>query len=232
MAVTPLVIVVWWRRSEAGAGTGTAASAGAFLTGAVVANAAAQVILVAGPLAVEQLGGAATEVSVLFVTLTLFRAPLAIANNLLARLLPPFSAMAAAGEVRALRRWSVQLPLAGVVVGLVAVAAGAWLGPAVTAGLFGGDFRPSATVAALVAGGSVLATVAAFSNQILLALGVTWRLAAAWLAALGAALVTVAVVSADPLTRVAAGFLAGETAALVVVALAAYARLVPDRAVT
>jgi O-antigen/teichoic acid export membrane protein len=186
-----------------------------------VANAAAQTILVAGPLAVERLGGNATEISVLFVTLTLFRAPLAIANNLLARLLPPFSSIAAGDGRSVLRRWAIWLPVGGAFLGAAALALGAWLGPSITSSLFGRDFRPSATTAALVAGGSVLATVTAFANQILLAMGATWRLAAAWAFGLVVAITAMAILAEDPVNRVAAGFLAGESAALVAVGAAA-----------
>ncbi|MDH3605861.1 MAG: hypothetical protein OER12_02580 [Acidimicrobiia bacterium] len=221
MVLTPLLVVAWWpgRQPEDGLPQPTAAAA--FLTGVLVANAAAQIILVAGPLAVERLGGSAAEVSVLFVTLTLFRAPLAIANNLLARLLPPFSALAATGKTATLGRWALWLPLAGGLLALAAIFLGGWLGPGVTSGLFGSEFRPSAETAALVAGGSVLATVAAFANQILVALGATWRLAAAWIFGLIVAAVVMAVVTGDPAHRVAAGFLAGEVGALVAVAAAA-----------
>jgi O-antigen/teichoic acid export membrane protein len=221
MVLSPLLVLGWWRFRAPGPEPTQPKGAGSFLTGVLVANAAAQTILVAGPLAVERLGGSAAEVSILFVTLTLFRAPLAVANNLLARLLPPFSSLAAGEGVRVLRRWAIWLPAAGAVAGAVAVAAGAWLGPAITSGLFGSEFRPTATAAALVAGGSVLATVAAFANQILLAMGATWRLATAWLFGLAVAVTIMALVTSDPGTRVASGFLAGESAALIAVGTAA-----------
>jgi O-antigen/teichoic acid export membrane protein len=224
MVLSPLLVVAWWRtrlpRPDASPVEGT----GAFLTGALVANAAAQTILVAGPLAVERLGGSAVEVSVLFVTLTLFRAPLAIANNLLARLLPPFAALAAGDGLAVLRRWAIWLPVAGIGTATAAVAIGGWLGPDVTGLLFGSDFTPTATTAALVAGGSVLATVAAFANQILLAMGATWRLALAWTVGLIVAAVVMMTVNNDPVPRVAAGFVAGETAALLAVGAAAISK--------
>lgn len=223
MVLSPLLVLGWWRFRNRSPEPSNPEGAGAFLAGVLVANAAAQTILVAGPLAVERLGGTATDVSILFVTLTLFRAPLAIANNLLARLLPPFSSLAAGDGLATLRRWALRLPAAGAAIGAVAVAVGAWFGPAITSGLFGSEFRPTATTAALVAGGSVLATVAAFTNQILLAMGATWRLAAAWVFGLIVAATVMVVLSSDPATRVAAGFLAGESAALVAVAAAALA---------
>ena len=221
MVVSPLLVLGWWRFRRQAPELSQPEGSGAFLAGVLVANTAAQTILVAGPLAVERLGGAAAEVSILFVTLTLFRAPLAIANNLLARLLPPFSSLASGDGMATLRRWAVWLPATGAAVGAVAVAVGAWLGPAIISGLFGSEFRPTATTAALVAGGSVLATVAAFTNQILLAMGATWRLAAAWVFGLIVAATVMLVLSSDPATRVAAGFLAGESVALTAVAAAA-----------
>lgn len=223
MVVSPLLVLGWWKFRTRAPEASQPEGAGAFLTGALVANAAAQTILVAGPLAVEHLGGTVAEVSVLFVTLTLFRAPLAIANNLLARLLPPFSSLAAGGGMHVLRRWATWLPVGGAVLGSAAVAVGAWLGPAIVAGLFGSEFRPSGVAAGLVAGGSVLATVAAFANQILLAMGATWRLAGSWLFGLVLAVIVMAAVDSVATTRVAAGFLAGEAAALVAVGAAALA---------
>ncbi|MBT8202260.1 MAG: hypothetical protein HKN74_14085 [Acidimicrobiia bacterium] len=215
IVLSPLVVLLWWpRRSEKNA-SGERDRPGAFLTGFLLANGAAQVILVAGPLAVERLGGAPAAVSVLFVTLTLFRAPLAVANNVLARLLPPFAAMAADGLHHRLRLWSRRLAgLAGAAAAL-ALGLGAWLGPGLTAVLFGSDFRPAAATAAFIAAGSVLATGSSFANQILVALGATWRLAAAWLIGLAAAVVVLAAVDGEPAPRVAAAFLAGEAAALV-----------------
>jgi O-antigen/teichoic acid export membrane protein len=221
MVLSPLLVFGWWKFRSRSPEPTQPKGAGGFLTGVLVANAAAQTILVAGPLAVERLGGSATQVSVLFVTLTLFRAPLAIANNLLARLLPPFSSLAAGDGMHVLRRWAIWLPVGGAVLGSAAVVVGASLGPAIVSGLFGSEFRPSAAAAALVAGGSILATVAAFTNQILLAMGATWRLAAAWLFGLVVATTFMALVDSDAVTRVAAGFLAGESAALAAVGAAA-----------
>lgn len=221
MVVTPLLVLAWWPKRQRDHHSAQPAGVGSFLTGVFVANAAAQIILVAGPLAVERLGGTATEVSVLFVTLTLFRAPLAVANNLLARLLPPFSTLAAEGRTTILERWALLLPSAGVLLALAATAFGGWLGPDITAALFGSEFRPSATTAALAAGGSVLATVTAFANQILLAIGATWRLAGAWMIGLVVAALAMVIVTGDPTHRVAAGFVAGEAAALVAVGIAA-----------
>ncbi|MBT8246852.1 MAG: hypothetical protein HKO82_00635 [Acidimicrobiia bacterium] len=220
MVVSPLLVLGWWRFRRQSFAPAQTQGAGTFLAGVVVANAAAQTILVAGPLAVERLGGTAAEVSVLFVTLTLFRAPLAIANNLLARLLPPFSSLATGDGKSTLRRWAIRLPLGGAAIAAAAVAVGAWMGPAIISVLFGTDFRPTAAAAALVAGGSVLATVAAFANQILLAMGATWRLAAAWVVGLFAAVAVMMALSSAPATRVAAGFLVGEAVALAAVSAA------------
>ena len=52
---------------------------------------------------------------------------------------------------------------------------------------------------------------------ILVALGATWRLAAAWLIGLAAAVVVLAAVGGEPAPRVAAAFLAGEATALVAI---------------
>lgn len=214
IVVSPLLVVFWWPRGSGKDASEAGARPGAFLSGFLLANGAAQVILVAGPLAVERLGGAPAAVSVLFVTLTLFRAPLAVANNVLARLLPPFATMAAEGLHARLRQWSRRLAAVAGTAAALALAFGAWMGPGLTAALFGSDFRPAATTAAFIAAGSVLATGSSFANQILVALGATWRLAGAWMVGLAAAVLVLVLVGGEPAPRVAAAFLAGEAVAL------------------
>jgi O-antigen/teichoic acid export membrane protein len=226
MVLSPLV-VLWWWRGGASRTAGRAAGAASFFGGVLVANGAAQVVLVSGPLAVERIGGSAAAVSVLFATLTLFRAPLAVANNVLARLLPPFAQLAATGDKAAIRSWSIRLPAVSMTTAFIAVGIGAWIGPDVTAFLFGSDFRPPDATAAFVAGGSILATGSSFANQILIALGTTWKLAAAWIIGLVVGGLAVWTVDAEATVRVAAGFASGEAAALIGVGLVAYRRCRP-----
>ena len=99
--------------------------AGRFLVLTSVANAAGQLLLAGGPLALVALAAAPSELSVFFVTITAARVPVVLAlGGLLSRLLPTF------GRILAARGRDVVPGLAArIAVGTVAVAAvGAALG--------------------------------------------------------------------------------------------------------
>jgi len=184
------------------------------LTGLVLSSAASQALLLAGPLVAGWLGATAAEFSILYATLLLARAPLTFGYNLLARVLPPFTEMAARGERSELRSWARGIAIAGLFLGIVAAGLGYLLGPPIVALAFGGDFRPAAAVAAFAAGGVVFAGAGLFIGQVLVARGQAVRLAASWFVAVVAAAAVVALPLGDPVLRVAAAFLAGEAVAL------------------
>ena len=225
-------LVVWaWRplRGERrrAAGALPEAGAGTDLATFATANAAAQTLVWAGPLVVGGLGAAAAEVSVFFQTFLLLRAPLTVAYNLMSRVLPPFTRLVEQGEAAAVRRLVTGIAAAGAALAAAGFAAGYWLGPPLVELLLGAEYRPRPLLAALAASGAMLATVALFAQQMIIALRATGRLAAAWLAGLAAAAVLVAVGSAEPSLRVGWAFLIGEALAfalLVVVALTARPR--------
>lgn len=210
-------VVLFWRpfagepSRDADVESGTAAALGAF----VAANASAQALVAAGPLVVGGLGASAGAVSVFFETFLLFRAPLTVAYSLVARVLPPFTRLVEEGRWRTLRRWTLRLA------GLAAIGAvggyfvGRALGPAAVEILLGAEFRPAPDIAAYAASGVVLATVALFAQQVLIAMKATGRLAVVWLLALTSAAVTVAVTTGLPGSRVGLAFLVGESLALV-----------------
>ncbi|MGA8209942.1 MAG: hypothetical protein WB798_07280, partial [Nocardioidaceae bacterium] len=198
---------------EAGAdlvGVGT----GRFLVPLVVANGASQTVLGAGPMVVVALGASPATVSIVFLTFTLFRAPSWVIQSALSRVLPPFTALA--GRPVVLRRWAVRLAAAGLVLAAAGGPVGWWLGPDLVALLVGADFAPTRPLAALVAAGTALAAATLFSAQILVAVGRTERVAAAWLLALAVASVTL-LVPGPPELRVGVAFLAGELVALAAV---------------
>ena len=194
--------------------------AGRFLGTLVLANGAAQTMLGIGPLVVAAAGAGATLVSAVFVTFTLFRGPLWIIQSVLARVLPPFTALARRGDRTTLRRWALRLAAIGVVLALAGGPLGWWLGPDLVGLLFGRQFTPSAGLTALVAAGTALAAMTALSSQVLIALGSTWAVAVAWTLALGvAAVVFVVAPVGAPDVRVGVAFLAGESTALALVTL-------------
>ncbi len=209
------------RQRENGAGReqGTAAALATF----IVANASSQTILAAGPLVVGGLGAPAAEVSVFFQTFLLVRAPLTLAYNLISRVLPPFTRMVEKGDLGSLHRWAIRTAVLGAALAAAGYAAGHALGPALVELFLGEEFRPSATLAALAAAGTALATLALFVQQMLIASKATGRLAIAWLAGLVVAAVVVAVTGSTPSLRVGWAFLTGEAvafSALVVAVLA------------
>lgn len=214
LVIGPLVIVVWWPRGSQPDTASMPGSASRFLTGVVLASGASQMLLLAGPVVAALVGASAVEVSVLFGTLTLFRAPLTFGYNLLARLLPPFTRMAEAGEDAELRRWGIRIGVAGGLAAGAAAAIGRWLGPGIVALSFGEEFRPEAAVAMLVAAGVAASAAALFTGEVLVARAETGRLAWAWFLGLAAAAMTVLIAGDDP-QGVATGFLIGEVVALV-----------------
>jgi lipopolysaccharide/colanic/teichoic acid biosynthesis glycosyltransferase len=230
----PLVVLAWkpFRRvevdrDELGAEAKEALDDRGLLTGLVLAAASSQALLLVGPLAVGVLGGSAVQISIAFAAFTLGRAPLTFGYNLLARVLPPFTEMAAKGERQELRAWARGMGWAAT--GLAVIAAGmGWLaGPWVVEVAFGSDFVPSRVTAAAISFGVVFAGGGLFVGQILVARGQSVRLAIAWLSGLvSAAAVVVLTPSLDPITRVAIAFVVGEILALV--ALVAGAVIVRD----
>jgi lipopolysaccharide/colanic/teichoic acid biosynthesis glycosyltransferase len=194
---------------------------GGLLSGLVLAAAASQSLLLAGPLIVGALGGGAATISVVFATFTLFRAPLTFGYNLVARVLPSFTEMAVAGRHDDLARWTRRLAAGAAVLGAVGAVVAGRIGPAVVAAAFGPDFRPEGDFSAVVACGVVLAGGGLFIGQVFVARGDVGRLAAAWMFGAGAGLAALAMPIADPATRVGVGFAVGEAVALAVMTVVA-----------
>jgi lipopolysaccharide/colanic/teichoic acid biosynthesis glycosyltransferase len=185
------------------------------LGGLILASAASQVLLLAGPIIVGLLGGNAVEISIAFAAFTLGRAPLTFGYNLLARVLPPFTEMAARGERRELRAWARGMTWAALVLAFVAAALGWLLGPWVIEVAFGADFAPTRLTAGVIAFGVIFAGAGLFVGQILVARGRPARLGVAWLAGIaGAGVAIVLLPDASAVMRVTAGFAAGEVVAM------------------
>jgi O-antigen/teichoic acid export membrane protein len=230
LAAGSVVVWVWLplrgeRRRAAGAPPEM--GAGADLATFVTANAAAQTLVWAGPLVVGGLGAGAAEVSIFFQTFLLLRAPLTVAYNLVSRVLPPFTRWVERGEDRVIRRLVAGIGATGAVLAAGGFAIGWWAGPPLVELLLGAEYRPGPLLAALAATGALLATVALFAQQMLIAQRATGRLAAAWLAGLAAAAVVVILAGTAPSLRVGWGFLVGEALAfalIIVIALTARSR--------
>ncbi len=194
------------------------------LSGLVLSSAASQALLLAGPLVGGALGATHVEFSTLYATLLLARAPLTLGYNLIARVLPPFTEMAARGERRELRAWARGMGVASVFLAGIGAVLGALIGPLLVQIAFGNDFTPESGVAAMAAAGVVLAAGGLFIGQILVARGQPARLAAAWLLAVGAAVAVILLPISDPLVSVTLAFLVGEIVALAALVFGALMR--------
>ncbi len=185
-----------------------------FLGPLIVATGASQLVLSVGPIVVGFVGGTAAAISVFFITFTLFRGPVTSSYNIVARVLPDFTALAARGEQHRLSAWAGKLGLIGVVAVVVFGVTGWILGPTVVDFLYGREFRPSSLLAALGAAGVGAALIALFLNQIYIARGETGRMAIVWVTSLVVAGSVLALTTTEPVIRVGTAFLAGETTAM------------------
>ena len=223
----PLVIIIWrpWKRPPGQSRKPAAESEeSGLLAGLVLAAAASQALLLAGPLVASRLGASNAEFSVVYATLLIARAPLTLGYNLIARILPSFTEMAVRGERRELRSWARGIAVASVLLGVIGAGLGAVLGPILVGVAFGSDFAPTPFVGAVAGGGVVLAAGGLFIGQILVAKGQSLRLALAWFAALVGAVVMVAIPFDDPIIHVVVAFAVGEVVALGALVAAALIR--------
>jgi O-antigen/teichoic acid export membrane protein len=198
-----------------GSRTGTSTSPTRFLASTVTANAAVQLLLAGGPLALVVLAADPVEISVFFTTVTITRAPMTLVlNGGLSRALLPLLRMARADGGPGLRRPAL---LTAAATGSTAAVAGAvaWvLGPPIIALLFGEAFRPGAMLAATAAAGAVLAVGGLGLNQILIALGRESELPGHWLVGVAVAMGLVASLPLGASDRVIVAFTAGTAVAL------------------
>jgi O-antigen/teichoic acid export membrane protein len=186
-----------------------------FIGGLGSAAILAQVVLNAGPVVMSAMGGIAHEVTSLFVTMALFRAPYVVALGLSVQLTGPVTRMVAAGEGAALRRLIRRTAAATLLLGWLAGLIGLAAGVPIVELIYGSGSAPDAGVVAVVASGSALALGTLGLSVILAAPGATSGVAAAWAAAVLAAAVVLAVSPTEPIVSVALGFLAAELVALI-----------------
>ena len=226
LALAPFIVLAWrpFQSDRPRERPRVPEAPGRFLTGFVLASAASQVLLLLAPMAVGVLTDEAGVMSVVFVTFQLFRAPIVMTQNMLARLLPPFTGLASAGMDTVLRKWAIRFGLAALVLSPIAAAGGGVLGPAVVRLLFGAEFEPGWEVAALAAAGMVIAALSLLAGQVLVARGRTMLLAFAWVIGFLLAIVALFPSGLDPALRVSWAFVIGETGALIAIVAAAAGR--------
>lgn len=217
MVAAPLAILLvpfWQRTPDAEARRERSVRfLGAYASGSV----ASQILLAASPLAVSFLGGSAALFSVVFMTFTLFRAPMTLIYSLQGRLLSMLVRLVEAGERSRIRGWSATVAGAGLALTALAWVVGRVAGPEVVVFLSRPEFEPTVAVAGLVAAGMVAASAAQITGQLLVAEGKTGKLALAWAVGLVVAGGMLAVRPGGPDLSVAQAFFLGELTALAVV---------------
>jgi O-antigen/teichoic acid export membrane protein len=213
----------WWR-SDKGTDESPASLPAGFLLGYVGGTAPAQVLLAGAPLAVAVLGAPDAMVSIVFFTFTLFRAPLTLIYALQGRVLPYLVGLAHSGDRSRLSAIAGRVVLVGGALALLGGLVGWAVGPWVMATLYGVQYEPSQTLAALAAAGVMAAATAQITSQVLVAEGKTKMLGLAWAGGLIAAVMVTLLVTGAPEHRVAIGFVTGEFTALGLMALLAVRR--------
>jgi O-antigen/teichoic acid export membrane protein len=193
-----------------------------FLGGAATGQLLAQVVLTGGAVVLALLGGSPAEITAMFATLALFRAPYMVVLGTLPQVTHHVTGLVVAGDHPALRSLARRLVVLGAVTVALGAVIGLALGPLLVRAVFGGTVDVAAGVAALVATGCALALVNVVVMVGALALDRPGRVAGAWgLAVLVGAAALVATTAYVPVERVAIAFLATEVAATAFLAVAA-----------
>lgn len=213
----------WWRYDRGEERVRHLPATG-FLAGYAGGTASSQLLLGGAPLAVAALGGTEELISVIFVTFTLYRAPLTLIYALQGRVLPYLVGLAGEKSYAQLSRIARSVVLGGIGLAVLGGLVGWVVGPEVVALLFGPDAAPTEDIAMLAAGGVVAAASAQIASQVLVAEGRTTRLSIAWFGGLIVGLTVLVLVGGEPGTRVAIAFAAGEFSALALMAALAIKR--------
>ena len=208
------LVAVWppaWRFG--GPGSGDAGSL-AFLGGAATGQLLAQGVLTGGAVLLALLGGSPAEVTALFATLALFRAPYMVVLGTLPHVTHTVTGLVVAGEVATLRSLARRLVVLGSATVALATVLGWAIGPALVRAVFGATVEVGAGQAAVVATGCALALVNVVLMVAALAHDRPARVAASWGLALLAGAVALPVLGGTaPVDRVVAVFLVVEVAA-------------------
>jgi hypothetical protein len=213
------VVALWpsaWRFGGSGSG---ASGSLAFLGGAATGQLLAQGVLTGGAVVLALLGGSPAEVTALFATLALFRAPYMVVLGTLPHVTHTVTGLVVAGEVATLRLLARRLAVLGSATVALAAVLGWTIGPVLVRAVFGGTVEVGAGPAAAVATGCALALVNVVLMVGALAHDRPARVAAAWgLALVAGAATLVALAATAPLDRVVAAFLVVEVAATLALA--------------
>jgi len=195
------------------------AQSGSFLAWLIAATGASQIIIAGGPIAVSFVGGDVAAVSIFFTSFALLRGPVTSAYNLVARVLPDFTALAHGDNPAKLWSWARRITFAGFGIAVIgAIGSGLLLQPIVET-IYGESFSPPTLAAVLGGAGVGLGLGALFATQVYSAAALGRRLAAGWILGLVAAVAVLIFVDIEPISRVALAFAAGEGTGLVLLGL-------------
>lgn len=200
-----------WRFDKETVSGVDATPAGGFLSNYVLGSSASQLLLAGAPLGVVALGGGEHLRSVIFITFTLYRAPLTLIYNLQGRIL---SLLVRNDGHDHGRRLVTRLATGGLALVVLAGLVGWLVGPAVVELLFGVEFRPASVVAALVAAGVIAASLTQILSQALVAAGSIGQIASSWVGGLICGIGAMILSRGETDFRVAFGFVIGELVAL------------------
>lgn len=213
----------WWRFDRGDSGRPSAPPR-RFLAGYVGGTATSQVLLAGAPLAVAALGGSPALISIVFITFTLYRAPMTFIFAVQGRILPYLVRLHHDGDDLKLGRIAMGVVGGGAALAAMGGLVGWLVGADVVELLFGSEFAPSRVVAGLAAGGVVAASAAQIASQTLVAEARTSRLTIAWSGGLLVGLVALLLIPGGPDVRVAVAFAAGEVTALTLMGILAINR--------
>lgn len=184
-------------RTRGTATSGSTDSWARFVLGAGAGQLVGQAVLTGGPVVLALVGGSPGEVTALFASLALFRAPYTLTLGMVAPLTGRLTAMVVHRDVATLRRlrWTT-VALTGLAVGLAALAGGL-AGPALIRLVFGAGVQMESTAALLTAAGSALALGNLALTLAVMAHGRTSAVVGSWVLALAASVVAFVVLSGE-----------------------------------
>lgn len=178
-----------------------------------------QVILHGGPIVLAAMRGEPADVTILFSTLALFRAPYLIALGLTLRSTGPFTRLVLERAYRSIARVALMIAAAAGAIATLAAMAAFAVGPPVVAFVFGAAIRPERWVSAVIAAGSILAIAGLWQVIGLISADRERALVLSWLTAIVLAGIALAVGPGSAMNAVVVAFLVGESVAVVAMAL-------------
>ncbi|MGB3187471.1 MAG: hypothetical protein WBG36_15980 [Ornithinimicrobium sp.] len=186
-----------------------------FVSGASAGQLVAQATLTGGPVLLAAIGGARSEVTVLFAGLALFRAPYTLALGLVSALTGRLTQLVENNRWATLARFRRRIVAVTAVLCAAGAGLGAWWGPPVMEVIFGAGVRLPSLDAALVAVGTVLAMANLVLTVGLLARNRAGAVVSSWAIALPFGALALWLIDADAVTRVCWTFVVIEACAFV-----------------